>query len=65
MDRSRVIDIDQGSFTPLVLRCLGVASPLTSKIIAQLSDFISLKRNCSQSDATYWVRTRISFIILT
>ena len=37
MYRSRVIDIEQGSFTPLVYSCLGGASPLTSKMVSQLS----------------------------
>ena len=33
MYRSRVIDIEQGSFTSLVFSCLGGASPLTSKVL--------------------------------
>ena len=54
--RSRVIDIEQGLFTPLVFSCLGDAFPLTSKMISQLSYLIYLKRSCNQSDATNWVR---------
>ena len=33
MYRSRVIDIEQGSFTSLVFSCFGGASPLTSKVL--------------------------------
>ena len=64
MYRSRVIDIEQGSFTPLVYSCLGGASPLSSNMVSQLSYLISLKRSCIQSDATNWVRTRILFSLM-
>jgi len=60
----RVIEIEQGSFTPLVFSIYGGMSAECKRFYARLSMMLSEKRNEHQSTTTSWLRCRLSFSLL-
>ena len=60
----RVLQIEHGSFTPLVFSIFGGMSPECNRFYSRLSLLLSEKRNENQSLTTSWVRCRISFSLL-
>ena len=60
----RVIQIEHGTFTPLVFSLFGGMSPECSRFYSRLSQLLSDKRKETQSITTSWVRVRISFSLL-
>ena len=61
---ARVIDIEHGTFTPLVFSCFGGMSRECSYFYKRLAEKIAEKRDVSASEATYFLRTRISFSLI-
>ena len=57
----RIINVEHGSFTPLVFSTEGDSSELTSKFINQLSTMLSQKKSISYADSISWVRRTLSF----
>ena len=57
----RVIEIEHGSFTPLVFTSHGGCGWEADRFISELTFKLSEKRNISQSVVTNWVRTKLSF----
>ena len=60
----RVLNIEHGSFTPLVFSCFGGMSEECSKFYNRVSDMISEKRNIEPSVARSWIRTKLNFSLL-
>ena len=60
----RILQIEHGTFTPLIFTCFGGMSRECQKFYSRLSEIISDKRELSQSLVTNWVRTKISFSIV-
>ena len=60
----RVVNVEHGSFTPLVFSCLGGMSTECSHFYNRLADMIGEKRNITVSRARAWVRTKLSFCLL-
>ena len=60
----RVLQIEHGSFTPLVFSIYGGMSPECSRFYSRLSLLLSEKRNEQQSLTTSWVRCRVNFSLL-
>ena len=60
----RVLNVEHGSFTPLVFSCLGGMSPECANFYNRLADKISEKRNIETSKGRSWVRTKLSFCLL-
>ena len=60
----RVIEVEQGSFSPLIFTPYGGTSRETEHFITTLSSKISEKRNVAHSVVTNWLRTKLSFSVL-
>ena len=60
----RVLQVEHGSFTPLIFAHSGGSSRETEKFISVLSTKISEKRDLSISLVTNWIRTKLSFALL-
>ena len=60
----RILQVEKGTFTPLVFSCSGGASPEASKFIKSLSAKLSVKRQESYAATVNFVRRRIRFDIL-
>ena len=60
----RVLNVEHGSFTPLVFSCLGGMSPECSNFYNRVADKISEKRDIDLSKGRTWVRTKLSFCLL-
>ena len=60
----RVLQIENGSFTPLVFATNGGMAREFQKFYKRLAEMISDKRNVNISTATNFVRTKISFSLL-
>ena len=56
----RVLQVDHGTFTPLVFSIYGSMSREGS----QLSDLLSEKRNLPKSVVANWVRSKVCFALL-
>ena len=61
---ARIIEIDHGSFTPLVFSCFGGMSRECSYFYKRLSEKIAEKRDLNTSEATCYIRTKISFSLI-
>ena len=60
----RVLNIEHGSFTPLVFSCLGGMSTECSHFYNRVADKLSEKRDLNTSKGRTWVRTKLSFSLL-
>ena len=60
----RVINVEHGTFTPLVFSCLGGMSVECAHFFNRLSDKLSEKRNICTSQGRTWIRTKLSFCLL-
>merc|ERR1711928_8583 len=60
----RVLEVDQGSFTPLVFSCFGGMSRECSFFFKRLAEKLAEKRNVTVSEATYFVRVKINMSLI-
>ena len=60
----RILNVEHGSFTPLVFSCLGGMSPECTHFFNRVADKISEKRDINNSKGRAWVRTKLSFCLL-
>ena len=58
---ARIIEVEHGSFTPLVFSCFGGMSRECSSFYKKLAELLAEKRNIRTSEALCFVRTKISF----
>ena len=59
-----MLNVEHGSFTPLVFSCLGGMSPECTHFYNRVADKISEKRDISVGKGRAWVRTKLSFCLL-
>ena len=60
----RVLNVEHGTFTPLVFSSFGGMSVECTQFYNRLADKISEKRDISISKGRAWVRTKLSFCLL-
>ena len=61
---ARVIQVEHGTFTPLVFSCFGGMGFECTRFYQRLSELIAEKRNINFSVASCWIRTKLSFSLL-
>ena len=61
---SRILNVEQGTFTPPVLSATGGMGRECSMFVKKLSQLISIKRKEELSVVTYGIRCKISFALL-
>ena len=61
---SRILNVEQGLFTPLVFSITGGMGREYSMFVKPLCLMISLKRKEELSVVTYWIRCKISYALL-
>ena len=61
---ARILEIEKGSFTPLIFSCNGGSGPEATIFIKRLAHKISCKRGSSYSETVNFIRRRICFDIL-
>ena len=60
----RVMEIEQGTFTPLVFRTTGGMADECVKYHSRLAELIANKKRESYSSAISWIRAKVSFAIV-
>ena len=60
----RVVQVERGSFTPIVFSAYGGFGRETHHFVTSLVDRLSAKRHIQYNTAMNWVRTKISFALL-
>ena len=61
---TRVMEVEQGTFTPIVLTIKGVMGPETTQYHKALAQKISQKSGERYEDITRLIRVKISFLVL-
>ena len=61
---SRVLEVEQGTFTPLVFTTTGGMSDECQRYHSRLAELISAKKQENYATAMSWIRTKVSFAIL-
>ena len=61
---SRIIEVENGTFTPLVITTTGGMSQECQRYHSRLAGLISSKKQEDYSTAIAWIRTKMSFAIL-
>ena len=62
--RERVMEIEQGTFTPLVFTTTGGMADECVKYHSRLAELIANKKGESYSSAISWIRAKVSFAIV-
>ena len=60
---ARVVEVENGSFTPLVFTPYGGCSRETNTFLSKLSEKLANKHSYEESDAMSWLRTKLSFAL--
>ena len=60
----RIINVDHGSFSPLVFTAMGGMSRECSRFYSQAAERLSEKRNVSKSIISCWLKTKLNFCLL-
>ena len=60
----RVIEVEKGSFCPLIFSTSGGMGPMCTKHHKRVAQMISLKRNESYADIMRFIRTKLRFVLL-
>jgi len=60
----RVLQVEHGTFTPLVFSIYGSMGRECAKFYSRLADMIAEKRNSQKSVVVNWIRTKICFALL-
>ena len=61
---ARVVEVENGSFTPLVFSCFGGMSRECTLFFKRLSEKFADKRNATLSETTCYIRTKLSFALI-
>ena len=59
----RIIEVEHGSFTPLVFSCTGGMARECSLFYDRLAEGIAKKQGIDKSKAVSWIRAKLSFIL--
>ena len=60
----RIIETENGSFTPLVFACTSGMSREGGKFYSRLPDLLAIKKNLNKSTVMGWLRAKLSFKLL-
>ena len=60
----RILQIQHGSFTPLIFSTLGGMGRECSTFYSKLAEMVAEKKGTNKSETTTWLRTGLSFAIL-
>ena len=60
----RIIEVEKGSFTPIVVSTFGGMGQEAEKFHKRLATLISIKRNETYSSVVNYIRTRLRFSLL-
>ena len=60
----RIVDVEKGSFNPLVFSCTGGAGPSATKVMKRIAGKMSDRKDDSYSDIITYIRTKLSFALL-
>ena len=60
----RIMEVEHGTFTPLVMSATGGMSRESKKFYSRLSELISEKRKTNYSTVITWVRRKITFSLI-
>ena len=60
----RVMDVEHGSFTPIVMSAIGGMGRESTKFFVRLSEIISEKRHEPYSLISAWIRRKLSFALI-
>ena len=61
---ARVIEVERGTFSPIVLSTCGGCSPTTSVVLKRLADMISSKHGKPYNQTIQFIRCKISFSLI-
>ena len=61
---SRVLEVERGTFTPLVFTTTGGMSNECQRYHSRLAELLAVKKHKSYASTIAWIRTRVSFAIL-
>ena len=61
---TRIMEVDQGSFTPLVFTVAGEIGGECRTFYSRLATLMSLKNVTEKSKVTSWVRSKVNFALL-
>ena len=64
MYASRVLEVEQGSFTPLVFTTTGGMADECKRCHSRLAELLSTKKGEDYSTTMSWIRTKVSFALL-
>ena len=64
MYASRVLEVEQGSFTPLVFTTTGVMAGEYMRYHSRLAELLSTKKGEDYSTTMSWIRAKVSFALL-
>ena len=62
--RERVLNVEHGSFTPIIFSTTGGAGPETTRHHKRIAQLIALKRKDEYSSVMQYIRTRLRFNLL-
>ena len=61
---SRVMEIEQGTFTPLVFSTTGEMGDECSRYHSRLAELLAAKKNETYATTISWIRAKLSFALL-
>ena len=61
---TRIMEVDQGSFTPLVFTVAGGIGREVRAFYSRLATLLSLKNGTEKSKVTSWIRSKVNFALL-
>ena len=61
---TRIMEVDQGSFTPLVFTVAGGIGREVRAFYSRLATLLSLKNGIEKSKVTSWIRSKVNFALL-
>ena len=63
-NNDRIINVDHGSFTPLVFSCYGGMSRECSRFYSHAAELLSEKRKLPKGFVSCWLKTRFNFSLI-
>ena len=60
----RILEVEHGSFTPLVMSATGGMGSMATTFYSRLASMLSEKRRMPYSKTVEWVRCKLSFALL-
>ena len=61
---SRILEVEQGTFTPLVLNATGGMGEECARYHARLAELLAIKNGGTYSTMVSWIRAKVSFALL-